>query len=175
ERDCQDRAPLRHHERIISKRFDRCSVDSPDGSTKLSCHFALACASRATGGNARVLPGLSRYQGQPDGAGLWLRSVLTRVGGVGGSVLDRLEQLADRLLDLDRQLLGERGALLGDQRRQAAGGLRDRAAKLLAPIAIGLWKRDLTKLPRQQRRLAALVERDSPDRLQGLLVGGAGL
>src|SRR6185503_12302443 len=85
------------------------------------------------------------------------------------------EQLADRLLDLDRQLLGERGALLGDQRRQAAGGLRDRAAKLLAPIAIGLWKRDLTKLPRQQRRLAALVERDSPDRLQGLLVGGAGL
>src|SRR5215470_13182227 len=108
------------------------------------------------------------------------RAASVGVGCVGGSlcpsvprsrrsVFDRFEHLAYRFLELDRQLLGNRRAFLGDQRRQAARGLRDRAAQLLAPVAIGLRKRELTELTRQQWRFATLVERDSPDRLQRLL------
>src|ERR1041384_3305292 len=85
-------------------------------------------------------------------------------------ILDRLEDLADRFLELDRQLLGNRRAFLGDQRGQPARGLRDRPAGLLAPVAIVLRKRELTELASEQRRLATFLERHSPDRLERFLV-----
>src|SRR4051812_1797901 len=61
------------------------------------------------------------------------------------SVLDRFEQLADELLDADRELLWNGRGVLGDQRREAARSACDRGAHLLALVALGLGERDVAE------------------------------
>ncbi|GAB4564186.1 MAG: hypothetical protein Tsb0020_14130 [Haliangiales bacterium] len=89
--------------------------------------------------------------------------------------VERVEQAPERLLDRDRDVVGERRVRLGDEVGQPAGRAGELAAQLVDALGLIDWERHLLEAARQQRGVGALLEHGALDLLHGVVVGGAAL